>query len=319
MPVFGPVPSRRLGQSLGINNIPPKVCTYSCVYCQLGRTLKMQVDRGSFYEPEEIIRQVREKAGKVNRNKQTIDYVTFVPDGEPTLDENLGREIELLKPLGYKIAVITNSSLLWRDDVKIELMKADWVSLKVDAVNKKLWRRVNRPCRTLELDSILDGIAEFARVFRGKLVTETMLVKGANDGGKYLKKTAEFIAGLNPAASYISIPTRPPAEEWVTAPDEETVNEAYQIFKSRLTDVELLVGYEGNAFAFTGDVEEDILSITSVHPMRQDAVDDFLKRAGWDRSVIRKLIAQEKLLETEYRGKRFYVRKLHREGSNEKA
>jgi len=99
MIAFGPVPSRRLGRSLGINNIPPKICTYACVYCQVGRTLQMHTKRSVFYKPEAIIRDVRQKCKKVQENEESIDYLTFVPDGEPTLDLNLGREILLLKPL----------------------------------------------------------------------------------------------------------------------------------------------------------------------------------------------------------------------------
>jgi wyosine [tRNA(Phe)-imidazoG37] synthetase (radical SAM superfamily) len=100
MLTFGPVPSRRLGRSLGINNIPPKVCTFSCVYCQLGRTIKMQVERRAFFEPQKILSAVCDKIEKTRHSGESIDYVTFVPDGEPTLDPNLGREIELLRPLG---------------------------------------------------------------------------------------------------------------------------------------------------------------------------------------------------------------------------
>jgi wyosine [tRNA(Phe)-imidazoG37] synthetase (radical SAM superfamily) len=133
MIAFGPVPSRRLGRSLGINNIPPKVCSYSCVYCQLGRTLKMQVERQAFHLPEEILVAVQKKVNSVKAAGESIDYLTFVPDGEPSLDINLGHAIELLRPLGLPIAVITNASLIWREDVRTDLRKADWVSLKVDA------------------------------------------------------------------------------------------------------------------------------------------------------------------------------------------
>jgi wyosine [tRNA(Phe)-imidazoG37] synthetase (radical SAM superfamily) len=108
MRAFGPVPSRRLGRSLGINNIPPKACTYSCVYCQVGRTSEMQVERRSFYDPEEVVQDVWDRVQRSTEAGETIDYLTFVPDGEPTLDVHLGREIELLKPLGIPIAVITN-------------------------------------------------------------------------------------------------------------------------------------------------------------------------------------------------------------------
>jgi len=310
MIAFGPVPSRRLGRSLGINNIPPKICTYACVYCQLGRTLKMRVERDAFYEPEEILQDVRGKVEKARVAGEAIDYLTFVPDGEPTLDINLGREIELLRPLGIKIAIITNSSLIWCEDVREELMKADWVSLKMDSVQEETWRKVNRPHGTLQMDSILDGALQFASQFEGELTTETMLVRGVNDDDDQIRDVARFLARLEPAAAYLAIPTRPPAEEWVHPPAEDVINRAYQLLSDTVDHVEYLVGYEGNAFAFTGHVEEDLLSITSVHPMREDAVDEFLARAGADWAVVHRLVGQDRLVETEYGGHRFYLRKL---------
>ena len=314
MIAFGPVPSRRLGRSLGINNIPPKVCTYSCVYCQLGRTIKMRVERRAFYEPEEILKAVQEKVNKAKAAGESIDYLTFVPDGEPTLDIHLGREIELLRPLGIPIAVITNASLIWREDMRRALMKADWVSLKVDSSREDVWRRINRPHRTLQLASILDGMLEFAKAYRGELATETMLVEGVNDSDDHLREVADFLARLRPAKAYLSIPTRPPAEEWVRPPGEEAFNRAYQILSERLDHVEYLMGYEGNAFAFTGNAEKDLLSITAVHPMREEAVRDFLARAKADWFIVNNLIYQGQLIEMEYEGKRFYMRKLRGEG-----
>ena len=317
MIAFGPVPSRRLGRSLGINNIPPKVCTYACLYCQLGRTIEMQVERRAFYGPEEVVRDIRDKVERAQKIGEAIDYLTFVPDGEPTLDTHLGHEIELLRPLGIPIAVITNASLTWREDVRGDLMKADWVSLKVDSTREAVWRTVDRPHGSLRLASILEGMLEFARAYRGQLTTETMLVEGINDGKGHLREIVDFLARLSPATAYLSIPTRPPAETWVRAPGEEVLNRACQIFNQRLDVVEYLIGYEGNAFAFTGNVEEDLLSITAVHPMREGAVDDFLTRAGADWPVVRGLIAQGRLVETEYEGNKFYVRKLHEERGGE--
>ena len=174
MIAFGPVPSRRLGRSLGINNIPPKVCTYSCVYCQVGRTRRMQVERCPFYSSEDIFERVKNKADKAVKKGESIDYFTFVSDGEPTLDANLGYEIDLLKSLGFKIGVITNGSLIFREDVRSDLLKADWVSLKLDSIRKTSWRRINRPDRQLTLDSILSGMLDFAKIFTGELVTETL-------------------------------------------------------------------------------------------------------------------------------------------------
>lgn len=311
MLAFGPVPSRRLGQSLGINNIPPKICTYACVYCQLGRTLKMQVKRQAFYEPTKIFHAVRDKVEKVIKiNKATIDFLTFVPDGEPTLDINLRLEIEMLKPLGIPIAVITNSSLIWRQDVRTALMNADWVSLKVDAVEEGVWRQVDRPHGSLELAAIQAGAVEFARAYQGKLVTETMLVAGLDDGDEHMTKVANFLARLQPDIAYLAIPTRPPAEESVHAPEEVVLNRAYQILSDKVNRVEYLIGYEGDAFAFTGDVKDDILSITAVHPMRKDALDAFLTRAGAEWEQVQQLVTQKKVVEVTYQGHNFYLKKL---------
>jgi wyosine [tRNA(Phe)-imidazoG37] synthetase (radical SAM superfamily) len=307
---FGPVPSRRLGRSLGINNIPPKVCTYSCVYCQLGPTRHMQVERRAFFDPEETLRDVQGKVSRAKEAGERIDYVTFVPDGEPTLDTNLGCEIGLLRSLGIQIAVITNSSLIWRQDVRADLMSADWVSLKMDSVREQVWRSVNRPHGNLQLTSILDGALQFAETFRGELATETMLVKGVNDGDDHIQEVADFLDRLGPGTAYLSIATRPPAEEWVQAPSEEVINRAYQILSRKLGRVEYLIGYEGNAFAFTGNVQEDLLSITAVHPMREDAVGQLLARAGAEWPLVHGLVAQGRLVKTEYEGKWYYMRRL---------
>ena len=307
---FGPVPSRRLGRSLGINNIPPKICTYACIYCQLGNSIGMQIDRTEFYKPEMILKDVKNKIKKAEKLDEEIDYLTFVPDGEPTLDINLGREIDLLKPLGINIAVITNSSLIWQEDIRNDLRKADWISLKVDTINEYEWHKINRPHGKLRLEKILAGCKEFAIKYNGNLVTETMLISGINDSDESLKSTAEFISALKPTTSYISIPTRPPAVDWVNAPATTTINRAYQIFESSEINVELITGYEGNEFAFSGDVENDLLSITSVHPMRKDAVVQFIAKANSDWAIIQHLIDEKKIVELEYEGEKFYLRNL---------
>jgi len=310
MLTFGPIPSRRLGRSLGINNIPPKICTYSCVYCQIGKTFNMKVQPQVFYSPFLILKEVQNKVKKSKEKGEPIDYLTFVPDGEPTLDINLGQEIQLIKSLGIKIAVISNASLIDKKQVRENLKEADLVSLKVDSVEEEIWRKVNHPNRSLHLKSILEGILEFAGTFKGKIITETMLIKNINDNSQHIKRVADFLAQLKPSRSYLSLPIRPPAERWVQTPSEEVVNQSYYIFKEKVDQVECLIGYEGNAFAFTGEVEEDILSITSVHPMREEALKDFLKRAKSDWSTILKLINKGQLVETEYEGNKFYIRKF---------
>jgi wyosine [tRNA(Phe)-imidazoG37] synthetase (radical SAM superfamily) len=310
MIVFGPVPSRRLGQSLGINNIIPKSCSYDCLYCQVGRTTDRNLTRRFFYSPENILEAVREKVHKTRKGGGRIDYLSFVPDGEPTLDIYLGESIRLLKQLRIPIAVFTNSSLLYRPDVRADLALADWVSVKVDAVEPRAWQMVNRPNKKLNLELLLQGIRDFAAEFRGELATETMLVAGINDGEENLQATARFIAGLKPDVAYLAIPTRPPTVEWVKAPDEGTMQKAYQIFSGHIENVEYLIGYSGEPFPVNADPAEAILSITAVHPMREEEALDYLRNAGADRSVLDELLACGDLAAVEHEGRIFYLRKF---------
>ncbi len=304
MIAFGPVPSRRLGSSLGVNNIPPKICTYSCVYCQLGRTKRLQIKREAFFNLGKIIEDVRKK---MENTETKVDFITFVSDGEPTLDVNLGYEIEKLKDLG-KVAVITNASLLWRDDVRNDLLKADLVSVKIDSLDEIIWRKINRPHGSLSLTKILEGIKDFSKEFDGKLITETMLVRGLNDEPELAEKMAEFIAELN-AKAYLSVPIRPPAEKWVLAANKETVEIWREIFSEKI-EVECLVTPEEDSFAYTGNLEEDLLSILSVHPMRENSLKKFLEKANSNWDFIEKLIEEGKILEKEYGNVRFYIRKF---------
>ena len=315
MIVFGPVPSRRLGNSLGINNIPPKTCSFGCVYCQVGRTTKMQTQPSAFYDPEVIRQAVAEKLA----GDTTIDYLTFVADGEPTLDVNLGQEIALLKNLGCKVAVISNASLIDRIEVQNALALADWVSLKIDATDVSVWRRIDRPHGKLSLPAIQDGLTAFARRFTGELVTETMLVRGINDHPHSLAATAALIKRLKPARAYIAAPTRPPAESWVRPPDMQGLNRAYHIFSEQVDAVEFLIGYEGVHFAAGENFTADLLSITAVHPMREDAVAVLMEKTNGQPADIDELIAGGRLMRIDYQGERFYLRRFSRKPPNQAA
>ncbi len=308
--VFGPVPSRRLGRSLGINNIPPKECTYACIYCQLGNTIKLEVERRKFYSTEDLVAAVEKQLGNLDHRSKKIDYLTIVPDGEPTLDLLLSENIKTLKKFGIKIAVITNSSLLGDKEVRDGLLEADWVSVKVDTVNEEIWHKIDRPHGKLKLTSILEGVQLFSEEYKNYLVTETMLVKGFNDSIDELKSTSKFISRLNPDAAYIAVPTRPPAEEFVISPDEERINDAYQIFNSEGIYTELITGYEGNEFSATGNLAEDILNITAVHPMRKDAVEELVKKDYGKWKDVKYLVDSGKLIKSEFEGNIFYLRNL---------
>ena len=312
MEIFGPVPSRRLGISLGINNIPHKVCSYSCLYCQVGKGDKIQVERQKFYDPDYLVEKVRETLNGISDEKMYPDYLTIVPDGEPTLDINLGTLIEKLQEFKIPVAVITNSTLLPDEQVRTELMKADWVSVKCDTFDEKIWRKINIPHNSLDLSVILKSIKTFAGEFKGKLVTETMLLKGVNDSDADLKNTAKTIASFTPHVSFISIPTRPTAFKKAEKPDERILTMAYDIFSKEIESVELLTGYEGNAFASTGNFKDDILSITAVHPLREDAVKELMNKSNGTEKQLEKLITAGLIERTGYNGETFYLRKFKR-------
>ncbi len=304
----GPVSSRRLGRSLGVNNVPPKTCSYSCVYCQLGRTTRSTSDRVEFRAPKELLEAVRERVEKAEQVGESIDYLTFVANGEPTLDARLGEAIDLLGSLRRPIAVISNASLLWQKGVRRDLSDADWVSLKVDAVDEDVWRRVNRPHEALRINAIQEGLLEFGERFDGRLVTETMLVKDVNDDKERIRETAVLLGRLRPAVAYVAAPIRPPAEKWVEASEMERMIEAYEMFREHVDRVEFLIGYEGDEITLSGDVKESLLGITAVHPMRAEAVDELLARTGTDRDVVRRLVDEGRLVRLDHRGHTFYVK-----------
>ena len=308
MRVFGPVPSRRLGRSLGINNIPHKICSYSCVYCQVGRTLNKSIKRKEYYNTDEIINEVNDKLHSLTSVNEKVDYISIIPDGEPSLDINLGYLIDSLKIFGIKVAVFTNGSILYRDDVRNDLSKADLVSIKIDSVQEDVWRQINCPGNHLSFDKIIEGINTFCQYYTGKIITETMLVKNVNDKEESLISTAALIKWIEPARAYLMVPTRPPAENWVEPPPSRVVDFAYQIFGERINNLELLTANEGNDFTYTGNLEKELLSTLAVHPMQKETVESFITKSetGW--SVLQKLLFEKKLLQVEYDGKKFYRR-----------
>lgn len=305
--VYGPVPSRRLGKSLGVNNIPHKVCSYSCAYCQVGKAVSMQAGRSVFYNPSEIEIKVKERLALLKLSEKP-DYIAIVPDGEPTLDLNLGILVKKLKSTGIPVAVITNGSLLDREDVRMDLMAADYVSVKADTADEKQWKSVNRPCRNLDLPTILAGISTFAAGFRGKLVTETMLVKHINDAPDTLNGLADFLQKVSPEIAYIATPTRPPAFENIIPADERALTIAFEIFKRHHLNTELLTGYEGNQFSSTGNFSTDLLSITAVHPMREEAVFELMRKTGASQDDLIQMLYSGSIRKVDFDDHRYYLR-----------
>ncbi len=309
--VFGPVPSRRLGMSLGVNNVFEKYCSYSCVYCSAGHTTHLIIERTKFYEPEVIVKEVVE-ALKV----KNVDIVTFVPNGEPTLDVNLGKAVKLLRErIDKPIGIITNSSLIYREDVREDLLLFDTVSLKVDAVSENIWKRINRPHPKLVLSDILDGIRMFSKNYHGKLLIETMLVEGFNDSINEAGKIASFISELNFDKAYIATPIRPPADQYAVPPREDVIMKIYGVFVEKLGEekVGLLIHPEKPLFGFTNNLVEEIARTIYVHPIPVDYIYKIASDRGLDGDkVVEELVGKGYAKIVRYLGKEFLVPSVRR-------
>jgi len=275
----------------------------------------MRVERAEFFHPEVLVKQVEKKI-KGLCTSDLPNYITIVPDGEPTLDLHLGELIAKIRIFGFPVAVITNSSLIDDKYIQAELMKADYISLKVDTVSQASWKIINKPHKKLNLESILTAIPDFSKTFKGKLVTETMLIRGANDTEEELTALAKFLQTVKPDIAYIAIPTRPPAFKGTYAANELSVARGYDIFNQHGLTAELLTGYEGNAFASSGNFAEDILSITAVHPMRKDGVFELLARSDATEKDFNQLIEKGLIEKIVFQDKEFYLRKFHQDKIN---
>ncbi|MGE5584396.1 MAG: radical SAM protein [Bacillota bacterium] len=227
--VFGPVPSRRLGLSLGIDVIPFKTCSFDCIYCQLGRTTCKTVQRMSFASPEEVVANLKLVLPRVKAS-----YITLSGSGEPTLSldlDRLVREIKELTPI--PVAVLTNSSLLCRPEVRTALLDADLVVPSLDAASQEVFERTNRPHPELRIDDIIDGIRAFSSDFHGKLWIEVMLVKGVNDDEAELARISSVLRGIRAEKIQLNTVERPPAEPYVRPLSGEEMQRARCYFDER--------------------------------------------------------------------------------------
>jgi wyosine [tRNA(Phe)-imidazoG37] synthetase (radical SAM superfamily) len=207
--VYGPVPSRRLGFSLGIDILPYKTCSLDCVYCQLGATGRTTNRRRAYFSVREVLAQVREAL----RTGRRVDHITFSGSGEPTLNKNLGRLIRGIKKMtDTPVAVLTNGTLLSRKDVRSDLMAADIVVPSLDAVTAQLFRAVNRPYPSLDAARMVEALARFRKEFPGRIWLEVMLIKGVNDTPAHVRALRDAIAAIRPDRVQLNTVVRPPAE-----------------------------------------------------------------------------------------------------------
>ena len=267
--VFGPVPSRRLGRSLGVSPIPKKSCNYSCIYCQLGRTDKMTNTRKDFFPVEDILAEF----DRCREELSHCDVISIVGEGEPTLYASLGALIRGLKARTDKpVAVITNAALMGDPTVRADLMEADIVLPSLDSFDEESWHRIDRPHGHLRYGEMLEGLRRFTREFSGAIYLEIMLMAGINDSEEQLQIFKELLSTLSYDRVYINTPVRPPAEPEVQVCSEATLALACELLGG--VSIEQLAS--GSFFSEVEDDYEAILSIIGRHPMNQHEIRGFL-------------------------------------------
>ena len=285
--VFGPVPSRRLGQSLGIDTIPLKTCNWNCVYCQLGRSVPLVNQRCDYFLSEAILAEVQ--AALFTHSHGAIDWITFVGSGEPTLHASLGLLIRQVKALtDLPVAVITNGSLLYLPEVRADLAAADAVLPTLDAGTPQLYRKINRPHPDLTFERLVNGLIAFRQMYHGQLWIEVMLVRGLNDDDEALRDIAAMLRQIEPDQVHINLPLRPPAETWVQPPDDEGLMRATAMLG---TSAHVVQSSEGTFDIGNGEhLTDAIVGIITRHPLR----DEELRRAlaKWSPDQVEEALAE---------------------------
>lgn len=234
--IFGPVPSRRLGRSLGIDVVPPKTCSYDCVYCESGPTTHLTVKRQAFVDPDQVLDDL---LAYFRDFPDSADVLTFSSAGEPTLYEPLGELIlEIKKHFQMlPLVVLTNGSLLWDAKVREALLAADRVVPSLDAVTEEVFRSLNRPHPSLDLGVILEGLKAFRKDYRGQFHLEVMLVSGFNDQPEELRKLRVIIDCLHPDQVELNTVVRPPADPCCRGLSSAEMEAVRQFFPAGSTEI----------------------------------------------------------------------------------
>jgi wyosine [tRNA(Phe)-imidazoG37] synthetase (radical SAM superfamily) len=234
--IFGPVPSRRLGRSLGIDVVSPKTCSYDCIYCESGRTTELSLQRQVFVDPAEVLHELEVF---FRTHPESADVLTFSSAGEPTLYLGLGELIRAIKGRfkHLPLVVLTNGSLLWDPEVRRDLLEADRVVPSLDAVSDAVFREVNRPHPGLDLAAIVEGLHAFRRAYRGEFHLEVLLVAAVNDQIEQLRAIAAVVAKLQPDRVELNTVVRPPADPGVSGLSAEQMQAASLVFPLGRTEV----------------------------------------------------------------------------------
>ena len=304
--VFGPVPSRRLGQSLGVDTIPLKTCNWNCVYCQLGRTRPVVNQRKEYFPRREIFLEIKKALS--SHKPGDIDWITFVGSGEPTLHQSIGWLIRKVKNVSsLPVAVITNGALLYKPEVRAELSAADAVLPSLDAGSAYLYRKINRPHPEVTFERLVEGLNRFRQEFTGHLWVEVMLVSGLNDNENALSDIAAGLALIQPDEVHINLPDRPPVEAWVRPPDKEGLVRAQAVLGSAARVVHPAQG--GFNLGDYQDLLEGVIAIINRHPISQGDLQRILKDHAPDRAaaILNKLKSDPRARTVERHGVKFWT------------
>ncbi|MBD3246903.1 MAG: radical SAM protein [Candidatus Omnitrophica bacterium] len=282
---YGPVPSRRLGYSLGVDVIPKKLCPFDCVYCQTGRTTEKTIERVSFVNTDRL---KKELIG-ILAGKATIDVITFSGSGEPTLHQNLDRIIAVIREVcGRRIpvCVITNSSLLFLPEVRRELAAADIVIPSLDAPNEALLRKINRPCAQVNFERIVEGLVKFRAEFEGRFWLEIMIVKGINDSPEAAAEWKGLIQRIRPDKVQLNIPVRP-SQEHAAVPDQETLRMIQEVIGE---ETEVVLPFEKQPAARRDErIEEEIVEYLRRRPA---TLADLCASTGAEEETVRRVLEE---------------------------
>jgi wyosine [tRNA(Phe)-imidazoG37] synthetase (radical SAM superfamily) len=297
--VFGPVPSRRLGRSLGVDLVPFKTCTFDCIYCQLGRTTCKTTRRSEWVPLEAVLRDVAANLDKAP------DFITLSGSGEPTLYSRLEELIGGIKHLTrVPVAVLTNGSLLWMPEVRDALATADLVAPSLDAGEERVFRHVNRPHDDITFDRLVEGLIRFREEYAGEYWLEVLLLGGITAIPAEVEKIARVVRQIDPDRVQINTVTRPPAEEYAFPVGRSELQELAAAFGSR---AEVIADYRPSPphadFANRG---EDIAALLRRRPC---TVDDIAEGLGLHRNEVIKYVnalAADGVLETRLRGRTLY-------------
>ncbi len=262
--IFGPVSSKRLGQSLGVDLLPAKSCSWNCVYCQLGKTRTFVTERQEFFPREEILKEIKEAIAE----NSSLDWITFVGSGETMLYKGIGWLIgEVKKLTATPVAVITNGSLLYLPEVREELLQADAVLPSLNAGSEALHLQIGRPAAGLTFRQHVDGLVAFRKEYKGRLWIEVMLLGGINDSDEALHDLAAVLKKINPDMVHLVLPTRPAPEQKVHIPSEERIEQAIRILSTVATVVHPVKGTMDLRGAT--DMLHAVSDIVSRHPVQQ--------------------------------------------------